>query len=68
MSHNTSILRPEKPCPFCGGAASQCYAEEVSDDAWTVICPSCGANGPLDLNRPNTASRAVGAWDARWPI
>lgn len=65
MSHNAPTLRPRLPCPFCSAAGDQCHAEEVSDDVWTVICEGCGANGPLDLGRANTASRAVGDWDAR---
>ncbi|HEX6827376.1 MAG TPA: hypothetical protein VF104_00200 [Burkholderiales bacterium] len=58
------ILRPSQPCPFCAWPASGCYADEVYDNQWTVICGSCGANGPIgpEINSPG---KALLHWDAR---
>jgi transcription elongation factor Elf1 len=65
MTDRSAPLRGTLPCPFCSAPGEYSHAEEVAEDVWTVICEACGANGPLDLNKANTPSRAVTAWDWR---
>ena len=64
------LPKPERGCPFCGAGADQCHVENVcqmgsGQDAWTVICEQCGANGPLDFTKPNSPGQAVYEWGVR---
>lgn len=64
MIHPVPILRPRYHCPFCGAHSLKCHAEEVDQDRWSVICESCGANGPI-CQESNTPGRALLFWDGR---
>jgi Lar family restriction alleviation protein len=57
---------PLSPCPFCG--APDAGSIEADGDAWAMVCPDCGAIGPMgadeDEARQRWNRRAAGPPDA----
>lgn len=47
------------PCPFC--AARTIHPLEVDSNAWAIICPACGAIGPVGRDIEETTQR----WNER---
>jgi Lar family restriction alleviation protein len=60
-----------KPCPFCGyettriNADFQSGTEDREGCPVAVICPSCAATGPFEYCPPETADKAIKAWNKR---
>ncbi|HEX8986578.1 MAG TPA: hypothetical protein VF816_01350 [Rhodocyclaceae bacterium] len=48
------------PCPFCRNPAPA-NPMEVDADAWAIVCPSCGAIGPVGPNEEEARRR----WNLR---
>lgn len=54
-----------KPCPFCGGAATQVFSVNAETYVYGCYTNGCMGNAQNNLHRYNTDKEAIEAWNRR---
>lgn len=60
-SDTIGLIRPPRPCPFCG--CDSLEVQELDLRAWALTCPCCHAIGPMDAGQ--SPLRALERWNGR---
>ena len=54
-----------KPCPFCGGIATQVYSVNADTHVYGCYTTACPGNAQNQLHRFKSDSEAIEAWNRR---